>query len=287
MEGAIWGSFAALFLGGADFAGRFSARALGATSAMLGVVAVGSVLLTFAVLGGSGFPPIAPAGLSLIAAYGVSTAVMGVLLYAALARGPVSVVAPIVASHPVLIAAYWYSQGVRPDAIHWAAIAGTIFGVVLVALSPGQENSAEARCARDAFGLTLIIAAGACIAHAVLVIAAQAATPYYQPLQIAWMGRIVSFFTLLALFAVRQQRPRVHGRWWHFLIAQGVMDAAGHYCLFVGSRSDSVAAAVATSAFGAVTTLLAWLVLREAMARIQWMGVVLVFTGIGVLAARG
>lgn len=287
MEGVIWGSFAALFLGGADFAGRFSGRALGAPSAMLGVVAVGSVLLTFAVLGGGELPPLAPAGLLLIVGYGVSTAIMGVLLYAALARGPVSVVAPIVASHPVLIAAYWYSQDVRPDAIQWAAIVGTILGVVLVALSPGQESSAEARRARGALVLTLFIAAGACVAHAVLVIAAQAATPYYEPLQIAWMGRIVSFFTLLAFFAVRQQRPNVHGRWWQFLIAQGVMDAAGHYCLFVGSRSDSVAAAVATSAFGAVTTLLAWLVLREAMGRVQWLGVVLVFTGIGMLASRG
>jgi len=67
MERAIWGSFAALFLGGADSAARFSGRALGAPSAMLGVVAVGSVPLSFAVLGGSEFPPIAPAGLLRIA----------------------------------------------------------------------------------------------------------------------------------------------------------------------------------------------------------------------------
>jgi drug/metabolite transporter (DMT)-like permease len=287
MEGVIWGSFAALFLGGADFAGRFSGCALGAPSAMLGVVAVGSVVLTFAVLGGGEFPPLAPAGLLLIVGYGVSTAIMGVLLYAALARGPVSVVAPIVASHPVLIAAYWYSQGVRPDAIQWAAIVGTILGVMLVALSHEQEGNGEERRARGALHVTLVIAAGACLAHAVLVIAAQAATPCYEPLQIAWMGRIVSFFTLLGYFAVLRQRPNVHGRWWQFLIAQGLMDAAGHYCLFVGSRSDSVTASVATSAFGAVTTLLAWLVLREAMGRIQWLGVVLVFAGIGVLAARG
>jgi drug/metabolite transporter (DMT)-like permease len=286
MEGAIWGSFAALFLGGADFAGRFSGRALGAPSAMLGVVAVGSVLLTFIVMAGGEFPPLSAAGLWLVAGYGVSTAIMGVLFYAALARGPVSVVAPIVASHPVLIAAYWYAQGVRPDAVHWAAIVATLTGVVLVALSPEQENGA-ARRDRAALGVTLLIAAGACVAHAALVIAAQAATPYYEPLQIAWMGRIVSFFTLLGYFALRRQRPNVHGRWWQFLIAQGVMDSAGYYCLFVGSRSDTVAAAVATSAFGAVTTLLAWLVLREAMGRIQWLGVALVFTGIGVLASEG
>jgi drug/metabolite transporter (DMT)-like permease len=225
--------------------------------------------------------------LFLVVGYGVSTAAMGVLLYAALARGPVSVVAPIVASHPVLVVAYWYLRGVRPDAIHWAAVVGTIVGVLLVSLSHQPERNGEERRARGALRVTLVIAAGACLAHAVLVIAAQAATPYYEPLQIAWMGRIVSFFTLLGYFAVLRQRPNVHGRWWQFLIVQGLMDAAGHYCLFVGSRSDSLAAAVATSAFGAVTTLLAWLVLREAMGRIQWLGVVLVFTGIGLLAARG
>ncbi|MCG3201281.1 MAG: hypothetical protein NFCOHLIN_01147 [Gammaproteobacteria bacterium] len=287
MEGAIWGSLAALFLGSADFAGRFSGRALGAPSAMLGVVAVGSVLMTLIVLGGGELPPFAPAGLPLVAGYGVSTAFMGVLLYAALARGPVSVVAPIVASHPVLIAAYWYARGVRPDAIHWTAIAGTITGVILVALSRERREGDSAQRARGALGVTLIIAAAACLAHAALVVAAQAATPYYEPVQIAWMGRIVSFLTLLGYFALRRQRPNVHGRWWPFLIAQGVIDTAGYYCLFVGSRSDGVAAAVSTSAFGAVTTLLAWVVLREAMGRIQWLGLILVFTGIGVLAARG
>lgn len=106
-------------------------------------------------------------------------------------------------------------------------------------------------------------------------------------LRIARMGRIVSFFTLLAFFAALRQRPNVHGRWWQFLIVQGVTDAAGHYCLFVGSRSDNVAAAVATSALGAVTALLAWPVPQGAMGRVQWMGVVLVFAGIGVLAASG
>jgi drug/metabolite transporter (DMT)-like permease len=44
---------------------------------------------------------------------------------------------------------------------------------------------------------------------------------------------------------------------------------------------------VVASSFGAVTVVLARLILREAMTWLQWAGIVLVVAGVAVLSAQG
>ena len=46
-------------------------------------------------------------------------------------------------------------------------------------------------------------------------------------------------------------------------------------------------AVVAASAFGVVTVLLARIVLKERIGTLQWLALLLVFGGVGVLAAHG
>ncbi len=68
----------------------------------------------------------------------------------------------------------------------------------------------------------------------------------------------------------------------------GVLDAGGYLLLFAGSTGgDPAIAAVTGSAFGAVTVLLARVVLKEKMSVMQWFGIALVTTGVAVLAANG
>ena len=53
-----------------------------------------------------------------------------------------------------------------------------------------------------------------------------------------------------------------------------------------GSKgADPEVAVAAASAFGAVTVLLAWVVLKERIGPLQWLALLLVFGGVGVLAA--
>jgi drug/metabolite transporter (DMT)-like permease len=67
--------------------------------------------------------------------------------------------------------------------------------------------------------------------------------------------------------------------------AQGVLDAAGYLFLFAGSGgAHAEIAAVTSSTFGAVTTLLARFILREAISVRQWLGIVLVFLGVAALS---
>lgn len=284
MNPALWGAMCALSLGTADFAARFSSRALGADVVLLGVFGISSVLLTGWIWFG-GVPLVwDAAGVWLLIVNGVSMTVMTVLLYAALARGPVSVVAPIVASHPALVLAAWYFLGVRPLPYQWVAMVVTMVGAVVVAAS-AEQVEARSKSVSPHLRLTLLMAGAACLIYSVTVMTGQLAVPIYGELQTLWLVRLVGLLCIVMLLAARRRRVCVSGRWWLFLGVQACLDAGGYWFLFLGSRGPgSEIAAVTASAFGAVTTVLARVVLKEQMSAVQWLGILLVFGGIVVLA---
>ena len=289
MGGVLWGCMSALCLGSADFMARFGTRALGARSVYLVVLAVGGSALTVAVVA-SGTPIIwSPLGLALSAVHGVSVVVMSVLLYTALARGPISIVAPIVAAHPVLVLCFAFATGQRPSLGQWLAMAAIVAGAVAVAryARPGP-NDAGAIQDRTALRTTLAIAAGASVAHALIIVSGQAAVPYLGELQTTWVGRLVGLAALLALFAARRERPRCERSWLPFLLLLGLLDTSGYLALFAGSTGPHPeATAVAASTFGVVTVVLARFILREAVAWRQWGAIALVFAGVAALAGAG
>ena len=283
MNPASWGSLSALSLGSADFTGRFTSRAMGVNSALFGILLVGSSILTIWVWLADTPLVLDLSGLWLLLIHGISTMLMTLLLYTALVRGPVSIVAPIVASHPVLVIIFWVSLGARLSFIQWSAILTTVVGIVLVARSADHFRKEGTSLQYDLRNTLLI--AGACAGlHAVLVIAGQAAVPIYGELQTFWLARLIGLVSITALFCIRKESPQLPIRWWPIIIMQGCLDAGGYLFLFLGSHGDGRSIAViAASTFGAVTTLLARFILKERMSAQQWGGIALVFGGVAVL----
>ena len=287
MHPALGGGLSALLLGSADFAGRFTTRAMGAPNALFGVLSVGCVVLTGWVWVAGPALPAGREGWWLLVVSGVFTTVMTLLLYAALARGPISLVAPVVAAHPALVVAFYVALGARPSALEWAGMAVTVAGVVLVARST-DHFLAQPGYSRRHLRRTLWMATGAALCYVLVVVAGQRAVPIYGDLDTLWLGRLLSLASLLALFAVLRRAPRVPRAWWPVVGAQGLMDTGGYLCLFAasGGPGDGVAA-VAASTFGAVTTLLARFVLNETVSGPQWCGIALIVAGVGTLSASG
>jgi drug/metabolite transporter (DMT)-like permease len=285
MNPALWGGVSALGLGCADFMARFSGRAVGPVPAYAAVLSVGAVIFTFWVVV-TGTPLVWPADkIWLLVLNGIATTVMSVLLYAGLARGPVSIVAPIVAAHPALVVLIAVVLGARPSAIQWAAMAVTVLGAVVIARQVERfERSDHADHA--ALRTTVLIACAACLAYAVLVSSGQAAVLHFGDIQTIWMSRLISLVAIAVLFAARRERPHVPRSWWPFLLIQGVLDAGGYLALFLGSHGTGAEiAAVTASTFGAVTTILARVVLKESIGPMQWFGIFMIFAGVAVLSA--
>jgi drug/metabolite transporter (DMT)-like permease len=207
---------------------------------------------------------------------------MTLLLYAGLARGPVSVVAPIVASYPALVLALAVALGFRASIFQWSAVGITVAGVIMVA-GAAARNVNHSRERRAILG-TLSISMLSCLFYAALVSAGQAAVPIYGDVQTLWVGRLISLGSVL-LFLRPTGSKRLEPAWWPVLIVQGLLDAGGYLMLFAGSRGEDAAlAAVTGSTFGVVTTLLARFVLQEQIEALQWIGILLVFGGVAALS---
>jgi drug/metabolite transporter (DMT)-like permease len=72
------------------------------------------------------------------------------------------------------------------------------------------------------------------------------------------------------------------------LVLMGVLDAfAIGLVTAAASLPNPEYAAISASLFGVLTILLAWRVLKERVAPLQWSGIVTVFVGIAVLSSQG
>ena len=285
MNPALWGSLGAVNLGLADFMARFSSRAIGPASALFGMLATGAIVLSVYVHVFQ--PPLVWtwSGIGYVALSGIATTLMSLLLYLGLARGPVSIVAPIVASHPALVVLLAVALGARPTTLQWIAMAGTLAGALIIAASANKFEEAG-KYERRHLRATVLIASASAVSYALLIVAAQAAVPIYGELQTLWLGRLFSLAALGLFFLVRGQGPQMTMRWAPFVAAQGLLDAGGYLFLFAGSTGPGAEiAAVTASTFGAITTLLAWAVLRERIGLLQWSGIALVFICIALLSA--
>lgn len=283
----FFGIACALCLGVADFMGRFSARAIDHHNALLGMLLAGFSVLTVWVIWSSGLTLPATSSVVWIIVNGIATTIMTLFLYLGLARGPVSVVAPIVASHPILIVLYYaIFHGGNLTLVQMVAGSVVILGTLLVACNADQGGGDSEQTGKTpSIFVTIQISLIACLAYAVLIIAGQAASEVNGELRTLWMGRLVSILFLVFLFVVRRRTPDVPVRWWPFLCVQGLLDAGGYISLFAGSLgSGKEIISVIGATFGAVTVALARIILKEAVSTIQWTGIFLIFVGVAVLA---
>jgi drug/metabolite transporter (DMT)-like permease len=282
MISALFGLASALGLGTADFMARFSARALGATLTYAVVLLIGAVATTVWILVAGTELVWSPYGCGVAVAHGISVAVMCILLYEGMARGPVAVVAPIVATHPVPVLAVNVLMGVRPSVGQWAAMAAVILGGVLISRHAIAEvGPAEAKANRT----TLLIAFGACLAYVAIVLTAQAATPVIGELQTMWIGRCSGLAFIALVLIVQGVSLRVPLTWWPFVGLQGGLDSLGYLTFLAGANSVAPhVTMVVASAFSVVTVLLARVVIHERITRLQWAAIALIALGTAVLS---
>jgi drug/metabolite transporter (DMT)-like permease len=284
LDSLLWGALAACSLGTSDFLARFTSLRLGAAGAYTYVVVFGALLMTvFIFVTGAELRFNVP-GAALAALHGLFVAAMSLMLYAALARGPISLAVPIVAAHPVLVLLYEFAIGASQLSVQQTlAAVVVVIGVVAASLfsfhGEGQRQDSTGR------GGTLLLALGACIAYALLIVSGQAAAAAIGEIGAAWLGRLTSAAILLlalAFGAFKLRRPAGSAP---TLMAQGLLDTLGYVALLAGGLTlfPSITAVVG-SGFGFLTIVLARFIIKEELKAAQWVAVVVSFAGIAWLA---
>jgi drug/metabolite transporter (DMT)-like permease len=200
-----------------------------------------------------------------------------VALYTALAQGQMGVVSPVAALVTALlpVVVSFFGEGLPKV----TSLLG--FGLAFIAvwfLSRG--NSRAPIHLRE---LKLPMAAGAAFGMFFILINQVSAVSVLWPLVAARFASVVLVF----LFALaRRQIPSPDLSQLPIIALTGVLDSTGNAFFALATRTGRLdIAAVVSSLYPASTVLLAWLVLKEKLARRQWVGVLLALLALALIAA--
>lgn len=287
MTAGLYGLLAALGWGGADFIARFTGRAIGHQQALLGMLSVGAITISLIVFLFDIPFIFVISGWWLLLLTGIGTMVATLLLYWGLARGPVTIVAPIVGSFPIFNVILAVILGSRPENIIWIAIFAVFIGVWLVACASSHFES-HPDYNRQHLRQTIIIALASSLAFGITIAAAQAASPIYGELQTVCIARWISLLSIALVFVWKKQVPIISLRCWPLIGLQGFMDTGAYVALAWSTRAENAEIAVVTaSGFSIITVLLARYFLKEKMSWTQWCGVLFIVAGVVVLSSFG
>lgn len=285
----ILGFATSLVYGFADFFGAVASRRIPAVTTTFLAGASGLILLISLI-------PIMGADFSREAiiwgaAAGVASAVAISFLYASLAIGPISIVSPlgavVSAIVPMIVG---FAQGDRFSAWGGIALVAILIAVVLVGFIPGEDVRLPSMK-----GLFFALAAGVGIG---LVLIALDQAPLNSGLAPLVVLRSVSasLLGLLVLFTVIRKRAgsragsgktahKVPSKFWYAIVVAGFLDACANVFFITATRVGSLSAvSVLTALYPLGTIILARLVLKEKIAMIQQVGIILALAASAVLA---
>lgn len=271
--------------GFADFFGAIASRKLSSVlvTAVAGIVGF-FFLLTMIPFFGATFSQAAV--VSGIAA-GVASAIGITALYASLAIGPISIISPFGAVLGALVPlTFGFFIGDRFGPLGWLALALILVAVVLVGFVPGADVRLP-----SAKGLALAFVAGAGIGT---ILIALKFSPSDSGLASVLVMRVVSAGLLNILLLATWLRLRrrngsspksiIAGKFWWAVIAAGIFDSSANIFFTLALRSGSISVvSVLTALYPLGTIILARLILKERIARIQMFGVLLALSGSAIL----
>jgi drug/metabolite transporter (DMT)-like permease len=285
MNATLLGLLAAFSWGSHDFLGRFASRAVGPVVAVLAVTAAGFVFLSaWMVVSGDG-PFIVWSRLWLVALAGCFYVLAGLSLFAALAIGPISIVAPIAGSYPALAAIFAVVEGARPSLIQWLATTAVLVGVIAVSRS-GERHETIGDVPQGKLWQVIALSLTASVGIAASLIAGQAAAPAFGVMRTAWMARAFGLVMIVVIWLARPAATLPPLRWLPVLTLMGGLDVTAILLVVAaGTLPNATLATIASSAFGAVAVVLARIFLKEPITPIQLAGMIMIFGGVGVLTA--
>lgn len=305
----------ALVYGAADFFGGLAAKRLRsivvtAVAALSGLVAL---LIAQPFIGG--LWTASAVGWGILA--GVFGMLAIVLLYACLAIGPMSILSPLTAVvsavAPMLWGLFVDGESLSPTAS--AGLAVALVAVVLVGFIPGEKVVRP-----SARGLVMAVGAGVAIGGFLITIDQTPEGSGLVPLVLSRSTTFALTALIIAVIVLRAVRtghpassalsptvglgatasghadlehaaaahptpvPTLARAWW-LAVTCGVVDAAANALALIALRAGELAIVSAlTALYPAGTILLAAVVLRERVAGVQWIGLVLALVAGGMLA---
>ncbi len=281
-----------VFYGASDFFGALSSRKIPVITASVAIYSAATLAsgIAFAFV-----PSVWSAQAVWAGTVAALFAVVGmVTFYAALAIGPMSLLAPLIAliqtAVPVTVAAL---TGQNLSVLGWLAVGIALIATALISVSTGttvQRISTR--------GATLALISG--VALGLTVVALDAAPPDSGviPAFLDIAAGLVILFVLVAIPRFRRSDGWMKGESptplpplnvdiaaWGLTALGGTLLGVGNVLLVVALHSGNLAVvAVLMSLYPLTTVILAWIVLKERLGSIQFLGVLMMITAAVLLS---
>lgn len=280
MSALALGLIAALCWGFHDICVRFLSQKTAISTCIFPVILTGLIFQMGLTVSMGTLEPLPVRAVTLSIGAGIFFVIATYGLYFAFQRGPVRLVAPLIASYPILSVGWAALQGEPVSALQWIAVIAVAGGVSVVAALSDTNNEET-----PSIGLTVVFALLAAIGFAGTFALGQQAAAMSHEMPSTLVTRLVAFaFFVAVMLGFRQNFwPGKQALPW--LLAMGIADGVALMCvLSAGSLPDAKYASVSSSLFGMLTIILAWMFLKERMTAPQWAGCVVAFAGVGYLA---
>ena len=282
--GVLFGLAAAVLWGTADFFARLASERVGSRRTIFYMQVLGLLCMS-ALLAVPGTLPSWPSSRAVLltAGIGLLNVAGGAMLYRALEVGTVSLVSPISSTFAAIAALLAiFVSGERPTTYQLAGLLLCFLGVVGASLPPRAANGPP--LSRRGLGL----ASAAALCWGVSFFALRYVVGDLGPYFTVWISRLTAASALGALaFAQRKPLPQPRGAWL-WILGVAVLDSGAFvfYNLGVATQLTAVVSII-SSLFSMVTVLLAFVVLRERLGRLQWLAVAVIFCGVGLVSSAG
>lgn len=274
MLSIIYGITSSLSWGAGDFAGGLSSRKVGAYRAVLYADFFGLLILAVAsIFYRESFPTSIVAVNSFIG--GALGSIGLLILYHSLSVGQMSIAAPVSALFaallPVIVGSI--TEGL-PNAIQFLGFAFALAAVWLISQGDGTFHISKLS------DLKLPILAGVGFGCYFIFIHSAVGDPD----SLLWpmiISRLAGTLLLLVIVLARRESLPVPRGAWTVVLINATLDLGGNFFFILASKVGRLdVAAVLSSLYPGATVVLAWLILKEHIARRQMIGIALAFAAI-------
>lgn len=275
-----FGLAAAVTWGAADFTGGLASRRTGVYAVVVWAELSG-LLVLFALAGLTGEPAPDLQTWLLAGAAGIGGGFALLLFYQALAAGQMSIAAPIsavlAAAVPVLVSAIWLGL---PGPLTGFGMLLALLAITLISRSEGPDQTAAIQLSQ--IRLPLLAGLGFGLYFILLHLA--------SPEGVIWpliAARCASVLFLIGFSLLTRQEWLPGKAAWLLIIASGLLDTTANAFYILATQIGRLdVAAVLSSLYPGGTVLLAWLILKERVSRLQMVGVIAALVAIVLITSQ-
>ncbi|RNB84867.1 DMT family transporter [Brevibacillus fluminis] len=271
----IYGLIAALCFGLSDFVVTQATRKLQTLPALFWIQLIASLLLGGYVfmqsphIGGNPVLWVGAAGISIVNFAGT------LLLYRAFQKGTLSIVSPIGSGFAVVTAILAFIGGERLPFNSIIGVILLILGVITV-----TRSSKSDRQQATLSGVPEAAIASICIGFYFWAVGY--ITPYLGVILPVLITRVIQFFCALVLLRTQKIRlPKITLPTGFILIVAALLDSGALLSFNQGqSHAYTTSTTALTSLYSVVTILMAGVLLKERLAKSQWIGISIILLGV-------